>query len=369
MQARRTRCDLLRWCRHLFPLALTLFGSLLIARAFQCRQPQVPAASLRQAAAASSRGSQPAGRQWQQLEEQVVRSAFLSVQPVWDTPTPPSPAWILPLAGPASVGGPALSEPVVPEPTATPPRREVITYTVQPGDNLFLIAQRFGVSLDTIIWANGRLELDPDLLNIGQQLAILPVSGVWHTVKAGETLESIAKRYQVTPEDIIGYEPNGLEEPVTLTPGQKLIIPGGQKPFEPYLVFTQAGAVTVNARPDPGRFIWPCNGVITQKFGPEHLGIDIGNVAGTPIYAAASGKVTTAGWYGNLGLAVRIAHDKGYITVYGHMQKVLVSEGEWVQRGQQIGEMGSTGKSTGPHVHFMILLQGGAVNPARYLPR
>jgi murein DD-endopeptidase MepM/ murein hydrolase activator NlpD len=310
-----------------------------------------------------------AGRQWQHEEQAVLSAEAQSSRREWEMATPVYPAWILPLAGPASTGGPELSEPVPPEPTPTPPRREVITYTVQPGDNLFLIAQKFGVSLDTIIWANGRLELDPDLLNIGQELAILPVSGVWHTVKAGETLESIARRYQVTPQDIIDYEPNGLEEPVTLTPGQKLIIPGGEKPFEPYLVFTQAGAVTVNARPEPGRFIWPCNGAITQKFGPKHLGIDIGNVAGTPIYAADSGRVTLAGWYGNLGLAVRISHDRGYITLYGHMQKVLVNEGDWVQRGQQIGEMGSTGKSTGPHVHFVILLHGGAVNPARYLPR
>ncbi|MDI7278276.1 MAG: LysM peptidoglycan-binding domain-containing M23 family metallopeptidase [Anaerolineae bacterium] len=369
MEAHRTPGDPCRWRRHVFPLILSLSGVALILSALHYRQPTPPIPSSRQIAqAASGRGSRLSDHRWYQLEEQALEIEFSSTGPAWEAGTPASPSWMLPIAGPRGTGGLALEELLSPEPTPTPPRREVITYTVQKGDNVYLISQKFGVSLDTIIWANGRLELDPDLLSIGQQLAILPVSGVWHTVKAGETLASIARRYQVTPEDILNYEPNGLEEPVSLTPGQKLIIPGGEKPFEPYLVYTEAGAVTVNARPEPGRFIWPCSGAITQKFHSRHLAIDIGNVAGTPIYAADSGTVTLAGWYGGMGNTVRISHAKGYVTYYGHMQRIMVSQGDWVQRGQQIGEMGSTGQSTGPHLHFVIVLQGGAVNPVRYLP-
>ncbi len=258
--------------------------------------------------------------------------------------------------------------PSTPQPTAIPVRREVITYEVKPGDNVWLISQKFNISQDTLIWANDRLEMDPDLLSIGDELAILPVNGVWHTVKAGDTLDSIAKRYKVTPDAIVDYEPNGLKQSAALAPGQKLIVPGGEKPFEPRLVYTSAGAMTVNARPEAGRFIWPCSGAITQYYGQTHLGLDIGNRAGTPLYAADSGTVTLASWWGNLGNAVRINHGNGYTTIYGHMQRIYVSNGQSVKRGQQIGEMGSTGMSTGPHVHFMIYYYGGTVNPIRYLP-
>lgn len=289
------------------------------------------------------------------------------------TPESASARGARPLQQPTAEDRAVLSKAALPSPTPTitptPVRTEVITYTVVQGDTLLAIAERFGIDLDTIIWANMRLELDPDLINIGDELYILPVIGTWHTVRAGETLEGIANYYGVTPDKITGYAPNRLSASDGLTVGQKLIVPGGVKPWEAHIVYTEGGAALVNARPDPGRFIWPCTGVITTLYSKYHLAIDIANEMGTPIYAADAGTVVQAGPLGTLGLNVQINHGNGFNTYYGHMSKILVQEGEYVQRGQQIGEMGSTGKSTGPHVHFIVRLYDGAVNPARYLPR
>ncbi len=350
-----------RWRGYLFSLVLTLLGLALIRAGWQqAAMPTTLAVGRQAAASPSGRGLTVAGRPWANLGERAMdvppssrgasavaalRAITATVTPT-ETPVPPTPA-----------------------PSPTPPRTEVTTYQVQRGDNLYLISERFGISQDTIVWANSELEMDPDLLSVGQELKILPVSGVWHTVKAGETLASIAKRYQVTPDQITGYAPNGLQPGAALAAGRKLIIPDGIRPFEAHLVRTNAGAVTVNAAPEPGRFVWPCNGAVTQYFGKWHLAIDIANVEGTPIYAADAGTVTLAGAYGNMGNSVRIGHGGGYETLYGHMRTLLVKEGDHVARGQQIGEMGSTGKSTGPHVHFIVHLHGGAVNPVRYLPR
>ncbi len=372
MEGQQARSRFCRWSSQVLPLVVALFGLALIAIALQPPATQFPVPSRQAAASYSSRGQHIAGRQWRSLEEQTVTAEAMAA-----TPTPPAetpvPLLTMGVGGPpelsASVGETqAITVEVEPSPTPIPPRTEVLEYTVEPGDNVFLISQKFLVSQDTIIWANDRLEMDPDLLSIGQVLRILPVTGVEHTVKAGDTLAGIAKRYKVEPQVILDYAPNGLHEPVVLEAGQKLIIPGGTKPFEPHLVYTEGGLMTVNARPEPGRFIWPCKGYITQYFGKKHLGIDIANNAGTPLYAADTGTVTEAGPHGGLGLAVFIDHGNGYVTWYGHMQRILVEVGQQVARGQQIGEMGSTGNSTGPHVHFVIRFHGGAVNPVRYLP-
>ncbi|MGQ9681462.1 MAG: peptidoglycan DD-metalloendopeptidase family protein [Anaerolineae bacterium] len=354
----RARIRARRWRQWLVALVLTATGFAMVRLGQKCPGMRTsPTLSRQIIIIPGSRHFSRAGRQWTRLmEEEALQVELSATGPAWET---------------RAVGGPPLLV-TMPEaaPEATPvlPRTEVITYTVQPGDNIYLISQRFGLTQDTVIWANGNLEMDPDLISVGQELAILPVNGVWHKVKAGETLATIAKRYGVKPEDIINYAPNNLQGDGDLTPNRMLIVPGGIKPFEPHIVYTEGGAVTVNARPEPGRFIWPCTGAITQYFHKSHLAIDIGNVEGTPVYAADSGTVTLAGWAGGLGNAVRINHGNGYVTTYGHFSRILVSNGDWVARGQQIGLMGSTGKSTGPHVHFVITLHGGAVNPIRYLP-
>lgn len=262
----------------------------------------------------------------------------------------------------------------LPVPTAAPvvitppPHRKVVTYTVQEGDTVWDIAQRFRISSDTIIWANEWLELDPDFLSTGQELIIPPVSGVLHTVRPGNTLTSIAKRYGVSIETIVAYEANHLQKPDILIPGQRIIVPGGRKPFEPRLVYTEKGPITVNAQPEAGRFIGPAGGYLTQYFSRRHPAIDLANAEGTPVRAADAGQVALAGWAAGLGNAVFLDHGNGYVTRYGHLKSYAVEKGQQVERGQVIGKMGNTGKSTGPHLHFTIQYLGGAVNPIRYLP-
>jgi len=341
---------LYRWRYHALVLALTIAGLSLVRAGLYYPVEPTPVPQVRQAAdSPSERGLRPSA------SPEQARAL-----PAVEEPATPSPD--------ASREEPDEVAVLSLTPTPRPPRTEVIQYTVVQGDTLWDIAKRFDINLDTIIWANERLELDPDLISIGDVLNILPVIGVWHTVRAGETLAGIAAYYKVTPEAITGYAPNHLDAASPLMPGRKLIIPGGEKPFEAHIVYTDGGAVTVNAPAEPGRFIWPCTGAITTPYSKYHLAIDIANQAGTPIYAADSGTVVQAGELGTLGLNVEIDHGNGFQSYYGHMQKILVQEGQHVERGQQIGEMGSTGKSTGPHTHFIIRLYGGAVNPARYLP-
>lgn len=262
----------------------------------------------------------------------------------------------------------ATAEPATPaEPTPVPPRSEVIVYKVKAGDTVWGIAKAFNIDDDTIIWANASLEKDPDWLSIGEDLYILPVVGVWHTVKQGDTPASLAQYYQVDPQDILSYEPNRLSAGADLPVGRQLIIPGGVKPFVPRTVNTGSGVVTIS-REAGGGFIWPCNGTVTTEYGPDHRAIDIGINIDTPLYASAAGVVTQSGPNGTLGLSVIIDHGNGYITVYGHMDYLWVRPGQNVRQGQKLGAVGSTGKSTGPHVHFIILHGGTPVDPLSLLP-
>ena len=249
------------------------------------------------------------------------------------------------------------------------PRLEVITYTVQPGDTLLGIAQKFKLDADTIMWASGRLEDHPDLLRVGQVLTILPVDGIYHTVQEGETLESIAKKYKVDVEAITQCEYNDLKEPYKLTPGQKLIVPGGKKPYKPRVVHIYTGKVPAGAAKGTGVFGWPTSGVITQKFWARHKAIDIGAPTGTPVVAADSGYVAVAGW-SNVGYGkyIVIDHGNGFQTLYAHLSAIFVKVGQSVGKGERIGSVGSTGHSTGPHLHFEIRYKGVQRNPFGYLP-
>jgi len=248
------------------------------------------------------------------------------------------------------------------------PRTEVITYTVEEGDNVSTIAERFDIDTDTVVWANEKLEEDPDYLVVGQKLLILPIVGVLHTVKEGDTIEAIAQKYKAEPQAIIDYEFNHLQEAGVLKVGQQVIVPNGQKPYQLRYVYTDKGMIAVNAPQGSGRFIWPTSGYITNRYAPDHLGIDIGAPVGTPVYAADAGVVTSVGPMGTYGLAVIIDHGKGFTTVYAHLSMYYPTVGTPVRKGQAIGKIGMTGKTTGPHLHFEIRYGGGAVNPARYLP-
>lgn len=259
-------------------------------------------------------------------------------------------------------------------------RTWIVTYEVQPGDSVWAIAKKFDLNPKTVEWANG-LELNPDLLRVGQKLIIPPVDGVVHVVEPGDTLVQIARRYKVKPEDIVNFEPNGLASvDAPLPPNKVLVVPGGVKPFVAPVVSAYSGPIPKSARRGTGSFVWPTSGRITSLFNQivcspllgcePHKGLDIANVTGTPVIAADSGYVVFAGWdttgYGNL---VVINHGNGFVTYYAHMSAIFVKKGQSVAKGQRIGSIGSTGNVSGPHLHFELRQQGIQRNPIGFLPR
>jgi murein DD-endopeptidase MepM/ murein hydrolase activator NlpD len=270
----------------------------------------------------------------------------------------------------ASEAGLALVRDAVPI-TLIPerPRVEIITHTVQSGDTLYGIAQKYKLSAETLMFANG-LETNPDLLRLGQKLTILPSNGILHTVKKGDTLEKIAKAYKATTGNIVNSLLNHLDarSPV-IAVGQKLFVPGGVKQIPIRYVQIYKGAVPAGARRGTGRFVWPTAGYVTQGYKRFHLALDIARAIGTPIKAADNGYVVMAGWsddgYGN---RIVIDHGNGYQTLYAHMSRFYVKVGDAVGRGAEIGQMGSTGRSTGPHLHFEVRKSGVRLNPLSFLP-
>jgi murein DD-endopeptidase MepM/ murein hydrolase activator NlpD len=249
------------------------------------------------------------------------------------------------------------------------PRLEILTYTVQPGDTVFGIAEQFGIKPETIMWANRALELNPDMLRVNDQLVILPINGVYHEVKAGDTLEKVAKKYKTQVADIIAYELNNLESAdQPLQTGDFLIVPGGEKPPIVRRVSVYRGPIPKGARKGTGSFVWPSSGRITQQFWNGHRAIDIGSWTGNPVVASDSGYIIYAGWdrtgYGNL---IIIDHGNGFRTYYAHLSRIFVRQGESVGQGQRVGSVGNTGNSTGPHLHFEIRQNGIQRNPLGYL--
>lgn len=246
-------------------------------------------------------------------------------------------------------------------------RNEITEYVVQTGDLLSFIASDYGVSMNSIIWAN-QLR-DADSISPGQTLKIPPVSGVIHQIKKGDTIASIAKKYGAEEGKIVEF--NGLPQGGELQIGDDIVVPGG-------VIKSTGIASTGSARssssakpfaylPNLGDFyMLPTNG---YNWGRIHgrNGVDIANSCGTPIYAAADGSVSIAdgvGYNGGFGKYIKLIHSNGTETVYAHATKLLTTAGENVQRGQMIALMGSTGRSTGCHLHFEV---HGARNPlAKY---
>ena len=255
-------------------------------------------------------------------------------------------------------------------------RREVITYVVQAGDNVGKIGVRFDLEPETVMWANGSLAQNPDLLRPGQELVILPIDGVYHTVVKGDTLSSIATKYKAEAQSIVECSYNNLdsEEPL-IAPGDKLIVPGGIKPYVSRQVTAYRGPIPADAKQGTGVFSWPTSGRVTDRFGFRtysgrwHNGLDISSGQGTSVYAADSGFVTFAGWQNNgYGNIIIIDHRNGYITHYAHLSAYYVSAGQSVAKGALIAGMGSTGNSTGSHLHFEIRHNDVRKNPEMYLP-
>jgi len=248
-------------------------------------------------------------------------------------------------------------------------RTGVITYTVQPGDSVLAIAERFGLEGSSLLWANQALENNPDWLQIGDQLNILPIDGALHTVARGDSIDSIAKFYKVEPQAITGYVGNQLASSSAIEVGQKLIIPGGAKPYVARQVLVYSGDAPQDAKKGSGAFAWPMSGTISQRFWEGHRAIDIAAPKGTTIVAADAGYVVAAQWAdGGYGRMVIIDHGNGYRTLYAHMDAFYVAVGENVSKGQAIGKCGSTGNSTGPHLHFEIMQGEARRNPFLFLP-
>ena len=257
--------------------------------------------------------------------------------------------------------------------TEQPAATQISVYTVRSGDSLSSIAKMFGVSVNTIVWAN---DIQGGVIHEGQSLIILPVTGVEHKVTAGDTLASLAKTYKSSVQDIASY--NNLAEDASLTAGTTIIIPNGQVPPTAAQVAKSAHSKVIakiakggtepylggSGPAIPGYFAWPvAGGIITQGLHGWNA-VDIGAPRGTPIYAAADGTVIIAkangAWNGGYGNYVVVQHPNGTQTLYAHASAVLVSVGDSVSQGQTIAKVGMTGEATGNHLHFEVR---GAENP------
>lgn len=232
-------------------------------------------------------------------------------------------------------------------------------YVVREGDNLSQIAKMFDVSVNTIIWANDISR--GDLIKTGQVLVILPVTGLKYTVKKGDTLASVAKKYKGDVDEIIQY--NDLPDGSSLAVGDMVIIPDGEAPYTPVKTYTTTRVRGTSGPNYVGYYLKPLEGSVKTQGLHGYNAVDLASYCGAPVLAAASGDVIISrsyGWNGGYGNYIVISHPNGTQTLYAHNSKNIVNRGWHVVKGQVIGYAGSTGKSTGCHVHFEIR---GAKNP------
>ena len=233
----------------------------------------------------------------------------------------------------------------------------VIDYVVQRGDSIYSISQDFGISPSTLIDWNPEIIKKP--LKSGQIVRIPQPEGYIYRVNKRDTLSSIAKRFFTTVEDIMIA--NDMKSAV-IRPGEEIFVPL---------------SVIGKAFNDEKVFLWPIYGMISSPYGWRihpitkrlsfHTGIDIAAPEGTPVFAAESGIVTFAGKKSGYGLLIIIKSGK-YQTLYGHLSRICVYNGQFVKKGQLIGRVGNTGLSTGPHLHFEVRVEGKHTNPVAYLP-
>lgn len=235
---------------------------------------------------------------------------------------------------------------------------QITTYTVHEGDTLSKIADMFGVSVATIYWSNDLKQ--GNQLKVGDVLVILPISGIQYQVKKGDTAQSLAKKYKSDAQDIIAY--NNLPADGSLEEGAIIIIPDaelGQVPgAQPKSKYRGGGGPEI-----AGYFMRPIFGGRKTQGLHGFNGVDLANSCGTPVYASAEGTVIVArsqGWNGGYGRYIVIAHPNGTQTLYAHLSEVYIWVGQSVSQGSNIGTIGSTGNSTGCHVHFEVR---GAKNP------
>jgi len=254
----------------------------------------------------------------------------------------------------------------------------IFVYYVEKGDTVFSIAKKFDISSETLLWANNLNS--GSVLKIGQELTILPVSGILYTIKRGDSVKSIAKKYKADADDILAF--NNLDDDSILNFGKKIIIPNGQNAGDSYASGSNYTATKsylpgapgyINALTPSGFIVYPTSG---KNWGIRHYNnaADIANSCGTPIYAAADGTAITValtssrsayanGGYGN---NIRVQHSNNIVTLYAHLKESFISAGQKIKQGQLIALMGGqpgtvgAGRSTGCHLHFEVR---GATNP------
>lgn len=211
--------------------------------------------------------------------------------------------------------------------------REIISYTVQTGDTLSGIASRFGISQNTIIWANN---LNRTAIRPGQELIILPISGLFHLVEREDSIEKIANRYQAEVEEILAFNEINKNE---LREGDIIIIPGGKKrrpvPAANHVSPPMVSSRSASLQPSSSWLIPPTSGIITQKTFDD-MAVDIANRCGTPIFAVAAGVIQRTGYHSIAGRYIRVLHPNGVVSFYAHLSEISVSQGEPVSQGDLI---------------------------------
>lgn len=237
-------------------------------------------------------------------------------------------------------------------------------YVVRKGDSLSQIAEMFGVSVNTIIWANDIPR--GGSIHEGETLVILPVSGVSHTVTKGDTIKSIAHKYKGDEAEILAF--NGIEDDGAIVVGSTIIIPSGMIPAPAASPRPSSKPRGTSGLSYAGYYMYPLASGIKSQGIHGYNGVDLAAPTGMPVFASASGDVVVSKyregnpWFGGYGNYVVVSHGNGTQTLYAHMSKVVVGEGWRVVKGQVIGYVGNTGRSTGPHLHFEVR---GAQNPFR----
>jgi hypothetical protein len=265
-------------------------------------------------------------------------------------------------------------------------RDGIVEYSVSAGDSIFGIAQQYDLKPDTILWANyDTLNDDPHMISIGLTLKIPPTDGILYTWQEGDTINDIANRYKTGAMNILNWPGNRLDlTNPEIEPGSVVMVPGGSREFRQWIIPTvwrpSAGAsrtipggcqIPESGAYGTGTFVWPAGNrfLSGNDYWDGHLAIDIAAGTGAPVFAADSGVVVYAaaigGGYGNM---IMIDHGNGYHTVYAHLSQFAVRCGQSVYQGNTIGFAGSTGNSTGPHLHFEVRYLGGFINPWHVLP-
>ena len=254
------------------------------------------------------------------------------------------------------------------------PLVDSFTYVVKSGDTLSNLAVEFGRDERTMRCVRTENGMPVTRLIPGQRIVVPALRDLCHVVKSGQTLENIAAWYGVSPESLLAVPENHLSEDASLHPGQTLLVPNARSRYQDPVVENLPRPQREGWRYGDGHFVWPLprgSFWISQRFRHgKHMAVDMAAPPGTPVYAADTGRVVKAGW-SDVGYGYRIIIDHGidYVTLYAHLSEYYVQPGDIVQKGEIIGRVGSTGNSTGPHLHFEVRDYGYLIDPLLVLPK